>query len=94
VNRGKTQNATPSTNYYTVKTLALEKPMRGGFENIGSRDRNPSRADNVKRNSLQDEQITPTPCYDVGRTSACSKLDQHVPSVDLDTELRPLASRR
>ena len=43
---------------------------------------NPSRTNNVERNSLQDEQITPAPRNDVGRTSARSELDEHVPSVN------------
>ena len=93
VNSRKTQDATPSAYSHTVKTLALEKPMRRRFDNVGACGRNPSRTNNVKRNSLQDEQITPTPRNDVGRTSARSKLDQHVPSVNEHTELRPLASR-
>jgi hypothetical protein len=75
VNTRKTQNATPSAYSHAVKTLALEKPLRRRFDHVGSCGRNPSRTNNVKRNSLQDEQITPTPRNDVGRTSARSKLD-------------------
>ena len=93
VNSRKTQDRTPSAYSHTIKTLALKKPMRRRFDNVGACGRESSRTYDVKRNSFQDKQITPTTRNDVGRTSAPSEFDQHVPSVNEHTELRPLASR-
>jgi hypothetical protein len=94
VNSCKTQDSTPAAYSHAVKTLALEKPMRRRFDDGGACGRNPSRTDNVERDSLQDEQIAPPPRNDVGRTSARRVLDQHVPPVNEHSKLRPLAARR
>ncbi len=94
MNRRETQHGTPSSHARTVETLALEKPMRRRFDHASACGRHPSRSDDVERNALQDDQITPPPRNHVGRTSPRSELDQPVPSVNQHPELRPLAARR
>lgn len=66
MNSRKAQDSTPSAYSHTVKTLTLEKPVRDRFDNVRVCGRNAPGRDNIKRSSLQDEQITPAPGDDVG----------------------------
>ena len=92
VNRRQTQHRNTSAHSDAIKSFALKKTVRGGLDNVRVRCGYAAGRHHVQRDRFEHEQIAPAPGDRIACTSARGEFHEHVPPINENPELWPLAT--